>query len=62
MKKTLLMPLAISIIGLFSAPAAFAQQSTLDKMRSSGAITMGVSTQVFMLRFVMQYCVTFKSN
>ena len=42
MKKTLLMPLAISIIGLFSAPAAFAQQSTLDKMRSSGAVTMGV--------------------
>ena len=36
------MPLAISIIGLFSAPAAFAQQSTLDKMRSSGAVTMGV--------------------
>ena len=42
MKKTLLMPLAISIIGLFSAPAAFAQQSTLDKIRSSGAVTMGV--------------------
>jgi len=42
MKKTLLMPLAISIIGLFSSPAAFAQQSTLDKMRSSGAVTMGV--------------------
>ena len=42
MKKTLLIPLAISIIGLFSAPAAFAQQSTLDKMRSSGAATMGV--------------------
>jgi glutamate/aspartate transport system substrate-binding protein len=42
MKKTLLMPLAISIIGLFSAPAAFAQQSTLDKMRSSGAVTMAV--------------------
>ena len=42
MKKTLLMPLAISIIGLFSTPAAFAQQSTLDKMRSSGAVTMGV--------------------
>jgi glutamate/aspartate transport system substrate-binding protein len=42
MKKTFLMPLAISIIGLFSAPAAFAQQSTLDKMRSSGAVTMGV--------------------
>ena len=42
MKKTLLMLLAISIIGLFSAPAAFAQQSTLDKMRSSGAVTMGV--------------------
>ena len=42
MKKTLLMPLAISIIGLFSIPAAFAQQSTLDKMRSSGAVTMGV--------------------
>ena len=42
MKKTLLMPLAISIIGLFSAPAVFAQQSTLDKMRSSGAVTMGV--------------------
>ena len=42
MKKTLLMPLALSIIGLFSAPAAFAQQSTLDKMRSSGAVTMGV--------------------
>ena len=42
MNKTLLMPLAISIIGLFSAPAAFAQQSTLDKMRSTGAVTMGV--------------------
>jgi glutamate/aspartate transport system substrate-binding protein len=42
MKKTLLMPLAISIIGLFSTPAAFAQQTTLDKMRSSGAVTMGV--------------------
>lgn len=42
MKKTLLMPLAISIIGLFSIPAAFAQQNTLDKMRSSGAVTMGV--------------------
>lgn len=42
MKKTLLIPLAISIIGLFSAPAAFAQQSNLDKMRSSGAATMGV--------------------
>ena len=42
MNKTLLMPLAISIIGLFSTPAAFAQQSTLDKMRSSGAVTMGV--------------------
>ena len=42
MKKTLLMPLAISIIGLFSAPAAFAQQSTLDKIRSNGAVTMGV--------------------
>jgi glutamate/aspartate transport system substrate-binding protein len=42
MKKTLLMPLVISIIGLFSTPAAFAQQSTLDKMRSSGAVTMGV--------------------
>lgn len=42
MKKTLLMPLAISIIGLLSIPAAFAQQSTLDKMRSSGAVTMGV--------------------
>jgi glutamate/aspartate transport system substrate-binding protein len=42
MKKTLLMPLAISIIGLFATPAAFAQQSTLDKMRSSGAVTMGV--------------------
>jgi len=42
MKKTLLMPLAISIIGLFSTPAAFAQQSTLDKIRSSGAVTMGV--------------------
>ena len=42
MKKTLLMPLAISIIGFFSTPAAFAQQSTLDKMRSSGAVTMGV--------------------
>ena len=42
MRKTLLMPLAISIIGLFSAPATFAQQSTLDKMRSSGAVTMGV--------------------
>ncbi|MEY3541144.1 MAG: hypothetical protein RL184_1217 [Pseudomonadota bacterium] len=42
MKKALLIPLAISIIGLFSAPAAFAQQSTLDKMRSSGAATMGV--------------------
>jgi len=42
MKKTFLMPLAISIIGLFSASAAFAQQSTLDKMRSSGAVTMGV--------------------
>ena len=42
MKKTLLMPLAISIIGLFSTPAAFAQQSTLDKMKSSGAVTMGV--------------------
>jgi len=42
MNKTLLMPLAISIIGLFSAPSAFAQQSTLDKMRSSGAVTMGV--------------------
>jgi glutamate/aspartate transport system substrate-binding protein len=42
MKKTLLMLLAISIIGLFSTPAAFAQQSTLDKMRSSGAVTMGV--------------------
>ena len=42
MKKTLLIPLAISIIGLFSAPVAFAQQSTLDKMRSSGAATMGV--------------------
>ena len=42
MKKTFLMPLAISIISLFSAPAAFAQQSTLDKMRSSGAVTMGV--------------------
>ena len=36
------MPLAISIIGLFSIPAAFAQQNTLDKMRSSGAVTMGV--------------------
>ncbi len=42
MKKTLLMPLAISIIGLFSTPAAFAQQSTLDKIKSSGAVTMGV--------------------
>jgi glutamate/aspartate transport system substrate-binding protein len=42
MKKALLIPLAISIIGLFSAPASFAQQSTLDKMRSSGAATMGV--------------------
>ena len=42
MKKNLLMPLAISIIGLFSIPAAFAQQNTLDKMRSSGAVTMGV--------------------
>ena len=42
MKKTFLMPLVISTIGLFSAPSVFAQQSTLDKMRSSGAVTMGV--------------------
>jgi glutamate/aspartate transport system substrate-binding protein len=41
--KTLLMPLAISMHRLvFLAPAASAQQSTLDKMRSSGAVTMGV--------------------
>ena len=42
MKKTFLMPLVISTIGLFSAPSVFAQQSTLDKMRSSGIVTMGV--------------------
>jgi glutamate/aspartate transport system substrate-binding protein len=42
MKKTFLMPLVILTIGLFSAPSVFAQQSTLDKMRSSGAVTMGV--------------------
>ncbi len=42
MKKSLLMPLALSIFGLFSTPAAIAQQSTLDKIKSSGAVTMGV--------------------
>jgi glutamate/aspartate transport system substrate-binding protein len=42
MKKTFLMPLVILTIGLFSAPSVFAQQSTLDKMRTSGIVTMGV--------------------
>lgn len=42
MKKSLLMPLALSIFGLFSSPAAIAQQSTLDKIKSSGVVTMGV--------------------
>jgi glutamate/aspartate transport system substrate-binding protein len=42
MKKSLLMPLALSIFGLFSTPAAIAQQSTLDKIKSSGVVTMGV--------------------
>ena len=42
MKKTFLMPLVILTIGLFSAPSVFAQQSILDKMRTSGIVTMGV--------------------
>lgn len=42
MKKNLLMPLALSVLGVFSSPAALAQQSTIDKIKSSSAVTMGV--------------------
>ncbi|WP_286281206.1 amino acid ABC transporter substrate-binding protein [Polynucleobacter sp. HIN8] len=42
MKKAFFLPLAVSMLGLFSAPSAHAQQSTLDKIRSTGVVTMGV--------------------
>ncbi|NCX40904.1 MAG: amino acid ABC transporter substrate-binding protein, partial [Burkholderiaceae bacterium] len=30
------------MLGLFSVPSVHAQQSTLDKIRSTGVVTMGV--------------------
>lgn len=42
MKKAFLLPLAVSMLGLFSVPSVHAQQSTLDKIRSTGVVTMGV--------------------
>jgi len=36
------LPLALSVLGLFTAPSVLAQQSTLDKIRSTGVVTMGV--------------------
>ena len=42
MKKAFFLLLAVSMLGLFSAPSAHAQQSTLDKIRSTGVVTMGV--------------------
>ncbi len=42
MKKAFILPLAVSMLGLFSVPSVHAQQSTLDKIRSTGVVTMGV--------------------
>ncbi|NCV78266.1 MAG: amino acid ABC transporter substrate-binding protein, partial [Burkholderiaceae bacterium] len=42
MKKAFFLPLAVSMLGLFSVPSVHAQQSTLDKIRSTGVVTMGV--------------------
>jgi glutamate/aspartate transport system substrate-binding protein len=42
MKKAFFLPLAVSVLGLFSMPSVHAQQSTLDKIRSTGVVTMGV--------------------
>ena len=42
MKKAFFLPLAFSVLGLFTAPSVLAQQSTLDKIRSTGVVTMGV--------------------
>ena len=42
MKKAFFLPLALSVLGLFTAPSVLAQQSTLDKIRSTGIVTMGV--------------------
>ena len=42
MKKAFFLPLALSVLGLFTAPSVLAQQSTLDKIRSTGVVTMGV--------------------
>ena len=42
MKKAFFLPLAVSMLGLFSMPSVHAQQSTLDKIRSTGVVTMGV--------------------
>jgi glutamate/aspartate transport system substrate-binding protein len=42
MKKAFFLPLAFSVLGLFTAPSVHAQQSTLDKIRSTGVVTMGV--------------------
>jgi glutamate/aspartate transport system substrate-binding protein len=42
MKKVFFLPLAFSVLGLFTAPSVLAQQSTLDKIRSTGVVTMGV--------------------
>ena len=42
MKKAFFLSLAVSMLGLFSVPSVHAQQSTLDKIRSTGVVTMGV--------------------
>ncbi len=42
MKKAFFLPIAFSVLGLFTAPSVLAQQSTLDKIRSTGVVTMGV--------------------
>ena len=42
MKKAFFLPLAVSMLGLFSVPSVHAQQSTLDKIKSTGVVTMGV--------------------
>jgi glutamate/aspartate transport system substrate-binding protein len=42
MKKAFFLPLALSALGLFAVPSVHAQQSTLDKIKSTGVVTMGV--------------------
>jgi len=42
MSNKTIFSLLVIVAGFISAPTVSAQQSTLDKMKSSGAVTMGV--------------------